>query len=258
MCHPFMANGNGTVEDGLNMSFLYARESTFGLQASAHCPMNPESLPNLLKDAEAVLTPRRLRRLREVASRRLSGLTVAFDSLHDPHNISAALRSCEAFGVQHVRLVKSTTGAAMNRGVSKGCERWLSSHWHETAEGCVEALHRDGFRVLLAKPADDSVPLHSVDFAQKVALVFGNEHAGVSPEFDGMADGRVHIPMMGFVESFNVSVAVAICVSHASRARRLALGSETDMTPGERDALLAGWLKRELDARRGFRAAGRY
>lgn len=212
---------------------------------------NPQ-LPDLLNAAEAVLTPRRLRRLRQVASRRLSGLTVAFDSLHDPHNVSAALRSCEAFGVQHVRLVKSATGAAINRGVSKGCERWLTSHWHETAEECVAALHRDGFRVLLAMPSGDSKPLQDVDFGQKVALVFGNEHAGVSPEFEGIADGHCHIPMVGFVESFNVSVAVGISVSHAARARRIALGSDTDMLPAERDALLAGWLKRELDARRGF------
>ena len=208
--------------------------------------------PGLLAAAERALTPRRLSRLREVASARLEGLRVGFDSLHDPHNVSAALRSCDAFGVQNVHLVASSTGAPTNRGVTKGCERWLTFHWHDSARACADALHGQGFRVLLAMPGADSPPVGHVDFSAKTALVFGNGHAGVSPEFEGVADGRFHIPMNGFVESLNVSVAVAVSVFHAAFARRAALGAETDMPPAERDALLAGWLRRELDARRGF------
>lgn len=208
--------------------------------------------PGLRAAAERALTPRRLRRLAEVASARLEGLAVGFDSLHDPHNVSAALRSCDAFGVQNVHLVASSTGAPTNRGVTKGCERWLTFHWHESARACADALHGTGFRVLLAMPGDDSPPIQEVDFSAKTALVFGNEHAGVSPEFEDVADGRFHIPMAGFVESLNVSVAVAVSVFHAAQARRAALRAEADMPAQRRTALLAGWLKRELDARKGF------
>ena len=204
----------------------------------------------LLADAEALLTPERLARIRRVAASRLTGLTVAFDSLHDPHNVSAALRSCEAFGVQNIHLVGSSREVPLNRGVTKGCQRWLSFHWHETAAACVEALHGDGFRVLLAMPGDDSLPIREVDFGRRVALVFGNEHAGVSPEFEGLADGCYHVPMHGFVESFNVSVAVAVSLAQAAPARRQALNADTDQTAEEHERLLGGWIKRELEQRR--------
>lgn len=215
------------------------------------------SLDNLEASAEQALTPERLARIRGVAAARLSGLAVAFDSLHDPHNISAALRSCEAFGVQNVHLVGSARTAPINSGVTKGCERWLTFHWHETAAACMEALHAQGFRALLTMPGDDSPSIGDVDFSAKVALVFGNEHAGVSPEFEGLADGRCHVPMFGFVESLNVSVAVAVSLAHAAAARRSALGAQSDQTPRQRDELLKAWLDRELETRRWGKALRR-
>ena len=209
-----------------------------------------DDLKKLLAGAEALLTPERLGRIRRVAASRLTGLTVAFDSLHDPHNVSAALRSCEAFGVQNIHLVGPSRAVSVNRGITKGCQRWLSFHWHETAAACVAALRGHGFRVLLAMPGDDSLPIREVDFGERVALVFGNEHAGVSPEFEGLADGHYHVPMHGFVESLNVSVAVAVSLAQAAPARREALNADTDQTTEEHERLLAGWLKREAEKRR--------
>lgn len=175
---------------------------------------------------------------------------MAFDGLHDPHNVSAALRSCEAFGVQDIHLVGDTRTVPVNRGVSKGCHRWLTCHWHQSAAQCADALRGAGFRMLLGTPGDRSLPLDLVDFAEKTALVFGNEHEGVSSEFRDLADGFYHVPMCGFVESFNVSVSVAVSVAHAAHARRQAVHAATDMGPAEVEALTAKWLQRELDARR--------
>jgi len=216
--------------------------------------MSLEPVEQLLQDAARALTPRRLERIRAAAAARLDGLAVAFDSVHDPHNISAALRSCDAFGVQRIHLAGPSRDVLPNRGVTKGCERWLSFHWHETAAECVAALRGAGYRVLLAMQGDDSLALEDVDFGQRVALVFGNEHSGVSEDFKRLADGCYHIPMVGFVESLNVSVAVAVSLSHAAAARRRAVGGPTDMAPEANQRLLAGWLRRELDARKGWRA----
>ena len=211
--------------------------------------MDGQSLDALLAMARDALSQRRLDRILSVASSRLRGLTIAFDSLHDPHNVSAALRSCEAFGTQAVHLVGSTRTVPLNRGITKGCERWLSFHWHASASACVSALRQAGFRVLLAMPAADAAPIEAVDFGERVALVFGNEHAGVSTDFQELADGRFHVPMAGFVKSFNVSVAVAVSLSYAARARREALGAPSDLTAQEHAALLSGWLRRELETR---------
>ena len=214
--------------------------------------MAADSLDDLLIAAGRLLTPRRLERIRSVASARLKGLTVAFDSLHDPHNVSAALRSCEAFGVQNIHLVGSARTVQINKSITKGCERWLTFHWHESPAACADALRKAGYRILLAMPAGDSQPIHEVDFAEGIALVFGNEHAGLSPEFAGLADGCCHVPMRGFVESLNVSVAVAISLAYATRARREAVGSVTDLSPLETDALLRAWLQREFAVRMGW------
>ena len=208
-------------------------------------------MQDILAEAERVLTPQRLERIQAVAATRLRGLTVAFDALHDPHNVSAALRSCDAFGLQDVHLVGDTRTVPVNRGISKGCHRWLTFHWHETAAQCSDALKRQGFRVLLAMPGDASLPLQEIDFSHKTALVFGNEHEGVSTEFRQGADALYHIPMTGFVESFNVSVSVAVTLAHATGARRAAVGAKTDLAPEEAATLLETWLRRELAARQG-------
>jgi tRNA (guanosine-2'-O-)-methyltransferase len=206
---------------------------------------------DILTRAGKVLTANRLERIRTVAGSRLRGLTVAFDDLHDPHNVSAALRSCEAFGIQDAHLVGGTREVGLAKGVTRGCERWLSLHWHTTCAGCAKALHRQGFQILLAMPGDTSLSLPEIDFGNNTALVFGNEHEGISSEFQAAADGLYHIPMCGFVESFNVSVAVAVSLSYAARARRNAVGAATDMAPEEVDDLLKRWLRRELAMRPG-------
>ena len=207
-------------------------------------------MTDLVAQANRLLTPRRLARLRAAAACRLRGLTVAFDGLHDPHNVSAALRSCEAFGVQDVHLVGDSRTVPLNRGVTRGCHRWLTFHWHASARPCVRALHEGGFRVLLAMPGDRSPPLPAIDFGRSTALVFGNEHDGVCSEFRAEADGLYRIPMYGLVESLNVSVSVAVSLAYAAEARRRAVGSATDMTPDEVQALMEAWLRRELAGRR--------
>jgi len=214
-------------------------------------PGGSEAGMDIVEQALKMLTPERVARIRQAAAARLRGLTIVFDGLHDPHNVSAVLRSCEALGVQDAHLVAGVRSVDLSRGVTRGCERWLTLHWHEDAAHCTKALHAKGFRLLLAMPGPASQPLEDVDFRQKTALVFGNEHAGVSSEFIDAADGAYHIAMFGFVQSFNVSVAAAISLAHAARARRQAVGGLTDMTPEEQADLLQRWLKRELAMRPG-------
>jgi len=205
----------------------------------------PEGLPDDLAPEE-----RRKARMRRVASRRLGGLTVALDNVHDPHNISAVLRSCEGFGVQNVHLIGLS--ADPNRAVSMGCEKWLTLHRHATAEACVAALRRAGYALWAAVPERGACPIEALDFTGRVALVFGAERDGLSDALLRACDGRYQISMPGFSQSLNVSVAAAISIHAGATARRRALGSDTDLTADEAEALAGRWIAAdELRRRRG-------
>lgn len=214
-----------------------------GEKPSGRLPV-PEGLPPGLPPDE-----RRPARMRVVAGRRLGGLTVVLDGLHDPHNISAALRSCEGFGVQHVHLIGEPADLPMNRIVTCGCEKWLSLHYHPDATTCVAAVRAEGFELWAAVPCRDAVPLRTIDFSRKTALIFGAERLGLSEELVSRCDGKYFIPMAGFVESFNVSVAVAVSLYGACRARRRAVGGRTDLSAEEVEDLARSWAEAD-DARR--------
>ena len=193
---------------------------------------------------------RRPARMHLVAGRRLEGLRVILDGLHDPHNISAALRSCEAFGVQHVHLVGEPDNLPINRVVTCGCEKWLSLHYHPNAIECAAALRAQRFELWAAVPDRDAMPLEEIDFSRRIALLFGAERTGLPQELITRCEGNYFVPMAGFVESFNVSVAVAVSLYAAAAARRRAVGKETDLSPDGVQALAQSWMKADAARKR--------
>ena len=185
-----------------------------------------------------------------VAGRRLTGLTIVLDGLHDPHNISAVLRSCDGFGVQHVHLIGDPDDLPANRQITRGCEKWLSFHYHADPESCAAMLHAQGFQLWAAEP-DRHVPtLEEIDFSRKIALVFGTEHAGLSEGLLSQCDGTYQIRMAGFSQSLNVSVAAAVSLYVATSARRRAVGRPTDMPPTDVAALARQWIQAEAQRKR--------
>ncbi len=185
---------------------------------------------------------RRVERMRLVAGRRLTGLRVVLDGVHDRHNISAVLRSCEGFGLQHVHLIGPEEALQPNRAITRGCEKWLDLHHHESPEACLTELHEAGFAVYVALPARDARPIEAIDFLRPTALAFGAEKFGLSDAFLDGSDGRFVVPMAGFSQSLNVSVAAAVSVYVASGLRRGALESPTDMTDEDVKALAERWI----------------
>jgi tRNA (guanosine-2'-O-)-methyltransferase len=147
------------------------------------------------------------------------------DRIADPHNSSAALRSADAFGVQTVHVIVGEHGFRASRGVSKGTHRWLDVIRYENAEACARRLKEDGYAIYIAAMDAATAPedLHEVP---RLAVVFGNEHRGVSPELRSFSDGTFSIPMRGFVESLNVSVAAAITMQTLSHDGRPPLTTE--------------------------------
>ncbi|MFN0063281.1 MAG: TrmH family RNA methyltransferase [Myxococcaceae bacterium] len=203
-------------------------------------------------EAETLLLEPRKARVEAVIRQRTRALTVVLDRLGDSFNMAAVLRTCDAFGIQDLHVVDHPhVPFVPHEGVSQGCDKWLDIARYKTTEDCVAALHAGGYRVLASALGEDSTPLWDLRFDDKVALVFGNERTGVAPDFLAKADAKFWIPMAGFSESFNVSVATAISVSRAVALRRERLGSvEGDLSEPERAALRERFFKLSVKQRR--------
>lgn len=170
---------------------------------------------------EAFINARRRARIDEVVAGRTRTFTLVLEELGDPHNVAAILRSCEAFGVQDVHIVEHARhGFRINPKISQGCDKWLDLHFHKSVAACFAALKADGFTVCVSDIAPGTEPLHALPLEGKLALVLGNEQDGVSLEACRLADRRFMIPMLGFSQSFNVSVTAAICLALMRERRR--------------------------------------
>jgi tRNA (guanosine-2'-O-)-methyltransferase len=186
------------------------------------------------------LLPERRARIDAVVAQRTRTLTVVMEAFADPQNTSAVLRTAESFGVQEVHVVVGPQKRYdRNKKISQNADKWLEVvRWKDTSS-CLAALKARGFRVYATHLGDGSGTLAGLSFAEPTALVFGNEHAGVSEEARRLADACFAIPMRGFSQSFNVSVAAAICLARAVDRRELERGRHGDLPPEELEALRA-------------------
>lgn len=193
-------------------------------------------------------TSRRQERVRAVLERRQPDLTLILENVHDPHNVSAILRSCDAVGVLRVHAVysiESPPPGMFARQTSASAAKWVEVVRHESMSACVNELRDDGFQILATALGQESRPLHAWDLTRCVALVVGNEMRGVSDEVLALSDGLVEIPMVGMVQSLNVSVASAVCLYEAFRQRLGAGAYEASRLSTEELAVMEQeWLKR--------------
>lgn len=187
-----------------------------------------------------MVSPERAARIEAVLDARLVSLTPVIEDLYDPHNGAAAIRSAEALGLQEFHAIEPNERFAINTGVTRGCHRWIDLHRWPDAATCLAALHGRGFRVLATAPdARDSVD--TVDVSSPLAVIFGNEHAGVTAATLAACDGAIAFPMFGFTESFNLSVSVALVTSRLAARRRAHLGAPGDLPAAKRAHLRARW-----------------
>lgn len=201
--------------------------------------------------ALTTLRPERREKLLKVLSLRLGAVRVVVENLHHPHNMSAVVRSCEAFGVQHVHAVETVEEFTFSRRVTLGAHKWLTLHRHDTFAACAEELRGLGFRLYAALLDPSAVPLGEVPVDRPVALVLGNEKEGVTPEARRLCDGAYIIPMTGFSQSFNISVAAAVSLYDVTRRARAERPDRGLLAEADRAALLEAWLPKSA------RAAGR-
>ena len=170
------------------------------------------------------MTPEREQRLKEVLDKRQNDLTVVLENVFDPHNISAVMRTCDAVGIQDIHVLNTRISKHRKWGArsSSSAVKWLTVHQHKDAAACFTELRKSYPLILTTHLSSSAVSLYEIDFTHPVALVFGNEHDGVSPEIRDMADGNFVIPQVGMIRSLNISVACAVSLYEAFRQKQTA------------------------------------
>ena len=210
-----------------------AARSTFphgALLSSGEAQIDSELALRLL---EPMITPERLRRIEAVARSRTYAVVPVLENLYDRGNQSAVMRSAEALGFQRVDLIEPGDRFKRANRVTQGADKWLDVFNWKSSGDCVESLKARGYRVLATHFGSGAVAIEEVDFTRPTALVFGNEKDGVSPEALRLCDGGMVIPMHGFVQSLNISVAAALSLYHARSARVARLGRQGDLSEAQ-------------------------
>jgi len=190
------------------------------------------------------MTPERSEKLLKVLRKRQAGLTVVMENIEDPHNISAVMRTCDSVGIQDIYILNNRMPRHDRFGPrsSSSAAKWLSVHQFTDTQECVIELRRHYDVILTTHLSKDAAGLYELDLTKRTALVFGNEHYGVTEDIRALADGNFMIPQMGIIQSLNISVACAVTIYEAYR-QRSAFGLYDDASlPEERmKQLRAEW-----------------
>jgi tRNA (guanosine-2'-O-)-methyltransferase len=181
-------------------------------------PCSARDVDAIIETLSPLVTARRRARIEEVLAHRLASVTVVVDALHDPHNGAAIVRSCDAFGVQTLHAIERNEPIAFGREVARGSQKWVDLVRHRGGAPCVEALRASGHAMVATHPEGELVP-EDLSRLPKVAIVLGNERSGIAEEIRAACTHSVRVPMVGFVESLNVSVTAAILLFAATRGR---------------------------------------
>lgn len=190
------------------------------------------------------MTPERTSKLLKVLHKRQANLTVVMENVQDPHNISAVMRTCDAVGIQDIYILNTKIPRHKKWGAksSSSAVKWLTVHQFTDTDECVKVLRQNYTTILTTHLSTDAVSLHDINFTGSIALVFGNEHSGVTDELRALADGNFIIPQMGIIQSLNISVACAVSIYEALRQKAIAGHYQQPSLPSNKmQSLMEQW-----------------
>ncbi|MEW6701889.1 MAG: TrmH family RNA methyltransferase [Bacteroidota bacterium] len=191
-------------------------------------------------------TDKRLEKIISSATSRQFSLRVVMENIHDPHNVSAILRTCDAVGVAKVTLLYTFESfPRISKTSSSSANKWVEAEKYSDTKICFDELRTQGFKIYASMLNKNAVNLYEIDLTKKVALVFGNEKRGVSSEAEEFADETFYIPMRGMIQSLNVSVAAAVTLYEAQRQRvQKGMYKESELSQVELDRLIDKWCEK--------------
>lgn len=192
------------------------------------------------------MTPEREQRITSVLNKRQGNLIIVLENVFDPHNISAVMRTCDAVGVQDIVVLNTRIPRHKKWGAksSSSAAAWLTIHQYDDVQECFAFLRTRADRIFATHLSSDAVSLYEMDLTVPVALIFGNEHSGVSEEILPLADGNFIIPQVGIIRSLNISVACAVTLYEAYRQKHAAgQYDRPGLDAGRRGELLKEWSR---------------
>lgn len=200
------------------------------------------------------VTERRLSRLRGIAEARTRYLSLVLEDVRNPFNATAVTRTCEGLGVHEMHVVENDHRFQLSPGVTQGASKWLDmKRWRnrdrDNTADCLSSLSARGVRLFATSPHESGYTPDTLPLDKPVAIVFGHEKTGVSDRAFDMCDARLRIPMYGFVESFNLTVSVGMCLSRLRSRVEAELPDRARVSPEEKNELLLAWLRQSVPRR---------
>ena len=203
----------------------------------------------LLTYLEGFVTEKRKNLFRQILKNRTRHFTVVLEDIYQQHNSSAVIRSCEIFGIQDVHVIENKYISNVSKNIAKGSQKWLSFHNYKKETNntiaCLNSLKVNGYQLIATSPHHNSCLLHDFDITKKSAFIFGVEKTGVSKEVIKNADGILKIPMAGFTESLNISVAAAIILENLTYKLRTS-SINWNLTHKEEEELYTQWIEKTI------------
>ncbi|HIP27380.1 MAG TPA: TrmH family RNA methyltransferase [Flavobacteriaceae bacterium] len=198
---------------------------------------------------ENFVSERRRNLFDTILSKRTKHITVVLEDLFEKHNISAVARSCDIFGIQDLHIIENKYDSYVSNHVAKGAQKWIDFHNYNEQEHntqiCIDKLRANGYQIIATTPHTDSCVLEDFDITKKTAFVFGVEKAGVSDLIINQADGLLKIPMVGFTESLNISVAAALILNSTTTKLRNS-NINWELTNNEKENIKLDWMKKSI------------
>ena len=198
---------------------------------------------------ETFVSERRRLLFDEILNQRTQHFTVVLEDLFEKHNISAIARSCDIFGIQDLHVIENKYDSYISNHVAKGAQKWVDFYNYNKEEHntqiCIDSLREKGYQIIATTPHNDSCVLQDFDITKKSAFVFGVEKAGVSDLIMNQADGFLKIPMVGFTESLNVSVASALILNSTTQKLRNS-AIDWHLSEDKKESIKLDWMKKSI------------
>ena len=200
---------------------------------------------DLLQYLETFITPQRRQRFIDILELRTRYITVALEDVFQMHNSSAVIRSCEVFGIQDSHLIEARFGKRLDKNIALGAQQWVDAYSYTDSQSCLKTLKEKGYTIVATTPHKGACLLEEYEIKTPIALFFGTEKEGLSDQVLKEADQAINIPMVGFTESLNISVAAAIILQHLS-ARLRTTNLSWQLSESEKLEKRMDWTKKSI------------
>jgi len=204
---------------------------------------------NLITYLEGFVTEKRKNTFKNILLNRTRHFTVVLEDIFQQHNSSAVIRSCDVFGIQDIHIIENKYHSKVSRHVAKGSQKWLNLNNYKedknNTKDCLTRLKNEGYQIIATSPHNNTCTLHDLDISKKSAFIFGVEKSGVSEEVLINSDEILTIPMVGFTESLNISVAAAIILENLTNKLRNC-NYQWRLSEKEQEIIYANWLEKSI------------